>query len=118
MLTLRPIHAALIAAAMLAGCGQPAEKTGPTPAEIARAAPLSPTPAGPVFQAVGTVAVVEGSKITMDHEAVAGGLAAGRTVFRAYADALAEAPLAPGARVAFSYQMAGGEPFIIEMKGR
>ena len=117
-MTLRPIHAALIPAARVAGCGQPAKKTGPTPAEIARPAPLAPPPAGPVFQAAGTVAAVEGCKVTMDHEAVAGGLAAGRTIFRAYADALAEAPLAPGARVAFSYQLAAGEPFIIEMKGR
>lgn len=115
---IRPAYAVFAVALMLAACGQPAVKGEPSPAEQARDAPVSPVPAGPVLTGVGTVASVEGGKVTLDHEAIAGGFAAGRTEFRAYADALAEAPVTPGARVAFTYQMAGAEPFIIEMKGR
>jgi hypothetical protein len=82
----------------LAGCGQrPARE-----ATAARQAVAPPT--GPVLSGVGVVAGVEGRTVTLDHEAVPGGFAAGRNVFVADAAVLAEAPLQPGSRVAFSYQ--------------
>jgi hypothetical protein len=87
----------------LAGCGQkPAgEAAAPKPAAAKSMVPL---PTGPVLSGVGTLAGVEGKTVTLDHEAVPGGLAAGRHAFLADAAVLAEAPLEPGARVAFSYQ--------------
>jgi hypothetical protein len=94
---------AVASALVLAGCGQkPAgEAAAPKPSAAKSAVPL---PTGPVLSGVGTVAAVEGKTVTLDHEAVQGGLAAGRHAFVADAAVLAEAPLEPGSRVAFSYQ--------------
>ena len=96
------ILAASALALALAGCGQkPAGEVAPKPTAAKSMVPL---PTGPVLAGVGTVAGVEGKTVTLDHEAVPGGLAAGRHAFIADATVLAEAPLEAGSRVAFSYQ--------------
>jgi hypothetical protein len=56
------------------------------------------------------IAAIDGQTLTLDHDGASGAkLVPGRTVFHAYADVLAEAPLTPGARVAFKFRDAGGE---------
>ena len=79
---------------------------------------VEPVPTGPVLSGVGTVASLEGRTMAIDHEAVEGGLPAGRHEFRAYATVLAEAPLEPGSRVAFSYQAAEPMPVLTELSAR
>ncbi|WP_255367584.1 copper-binding protein [Caulobacter sp. UNC279MFTsu5.1] len=65
------------------------------------------------------IAVLEGQTVTLDHEgASAAKLAAGRTAFQAYGDILAEAPLTPGARVAFRFHKAGDAWELTELKAR
>ena len=79
---------------------------------------VAPVPPGPVLSGVGTIASLEGRVMVIDHEAVEGGLPAGRHEFRAYATVLAESPLEPGARVAFSYQAAAPLPVLTEVSAR
>ena len=65
-------------------------------------------PAGPDSDSIGVLAAVNGQMITLDHEGASTvKLTAGRTVFQAYGDVLAEAPLTPGARVAFKFHKIG-----------
>jgi hypothetical protein len=47
-----------------------------------------------------------------------GGLAPGRTAFQAYGDILAEAPITPGARVAFKFHKVGDAWELTELKAR
>jgi hypothetical protein len=99
----------------LAACGeQPKSEAPDKPAALA--APVLPT--GPVLSGVGVLSTIEGSVATIDHEAVAGGLPAGRNAFKADAAVLAEAPLEPGSRVAFSYQDWKPRPLLTELKAR
>jgi hypothetical protein len=101
----------------LAACGEKSKQgaagTGGPAAATARALPT-----GPSLTGVGVVASVDGTAVTLDHEAVEGGLAAGRDVFTADAAVFAEAPLEPGARVAFSYQDWTPRPLLTELKAR
>jgi hypothetical protein len=96
---------AIFLAGALAACGpgKPANTASEVPAAAAK-----PLPTGPEYDSIGVIAVLDGQLVTLDHEgASAAGLAAGRTAFQAYGDILAEAPLAPGARVAFKFHKVG-----------
>lgn len=73
-------------------------------------------PSGPVLSGTGSLSSVDGRTAVIDHAAIPGGLPAGRNEFRAYAVVLAEAPLEPGAQIAFSYQMAGETPVLTELR--
>ncbi|WP_246263294.1 copper-binding protein [Caulobacter soli] len=65
------------------------------------------------------IAALNGQAVTLDHEgASAAKLAAGRTVFQGYGDILAEAPLTPGARVAFKFHKVGDAWDLVELKAR
>ena len=108
--------AVLLAAAALAGCGPGA----PQAKHAGGAATLAPepSPAGPTMSGVGVVAASDLKTVVIDHETVEGGLAAGRTTFRAYADVVADAPLEPGSRIAFSYRDWKPAPVLVELKAR
>jgi hypothetical protein len=73
---------------------------------------------GPVLSGVGVISTIEGAVATIDHDAVEGGLPAGRHAFTADAAVLAEAPLEPGARIAFSYQDWTPRPLLTDLKAR
>jgi hypothetical protein len=96
---------------LLAACG-PSEPAKPT-AKSGLALPTGPTLAG-----VGVIAGLQGRTLTLDHEAVDGGLPAGRHAFIADAAVLAEAPLESGSRVAFTYQDWTPQPLLTEVKPR
>jgi hypothetical protein len=100
---------------VLAGCGPQRDAHAPSSAMAKAAEPVANTP---VLSGVGTVASVDGQMVTLDHDAVAGGLPAGRTVFRGYGDVLAEAPIEPSSRVAFKYQAWKPRPVLVEMTSR
>jgi len=107
---------AIVLLGMLAACGpgKPA-KTG----SEAPVASLSPLPASPEYDSIGVIAALEGQTVTLDHEgASAAKLAAGRTAFQAYGDILAEAPLTPGARVAFKFHKTAAGYDLSELKAR
>lgn len=99
------IISAISIACVLAACGP--GKTMKT-AQDAKNTPKATLPAGPEYDSIGVVAALNGQMITLDHEgASAVKLTAGRADFQAYADILAEAPLTPGARVAFKFRKVG-----------
>lgn len=106
----------LILVGALAACGPgKSEKASPDAPSTAAAAPS----AAPEHDSAGVIAAVDGQSVTLDHEgASAAGLAAGRTAFQAYGDVLAEAPLAPGARVTFKFRKAGDAYELAELKAR
>ena len=82
------------------------------------AAPVA-LPTGPEYDSIGVIAVLDGQKVTLDHEgASAAKLAPGRTAFEAYGDILAEAPLTAGARVAFKFHKVGDTWELTELKVR
>jgi len=110
------LFAALASTLALAACGQSSEPAGA--AGSTGASEVEPVPTGPELSGVGTLSSVDGRVAVIDHEAVEGGLAEGRTEFRAYATVLAEAPLEPGARVAFKYQAAEPMPVLTELSAR
>jgi hypothetical protein len=111
--------AAVLLALTLAACGPGPAKEGEASKPKASAAKSARAlPTGPVLTGVGAVISLEGSRMVLDHEAVPGGLAAGRTTFQADAAVIAEAPIEPGARVAFSYQDWTPEPLLVELKKR
>src|SRR4051812_1465096 len=105
-----------VLAGALAACGpgKPAKTTSdPSPA-----APAS-LPTSPEYDSMGVIALLDGQVVTLDHEgASAAKLAAGRTVFQAYGDILAEAPLTPGARVAFKFHKVGDVWTLSDLKAR
>lgn len=104
----------LVGALAACGPGKPAK----TASEASATAPAA-LPAGPEYDSTGVIALVDGQAVTLDHEgASAAPLAAGRTVFQAYGDILAEAPLTPGARVAFKFRKAGDAWELTELKPR
>ena len=111
------LAAALVSTLALAACGQSTETKTDAPAAVG-GGDVEPVPTGPVLSGVGTVASLDGRTMAIDHEAVEGGLPAGRHEFRAYATVLAEAPLEPGSRVAFSYQAAEPMPVLTEVTAR
>ncbi|MDP3174915.1 MAG: copper-binding protein [Phenylobacterium sp.] len=112
---MRTLVLSLAATLLLAACGAEPSKDAPK-APSAKAA--DPAPTGPVLSGVGTVAEVSLRTLVIDHEAVEGGLPAGRNTFRLYGDVAAQAPLEPGARVAFNYQDWKPEPVLTEVKAR
>jgi hypothetical protein len=100
----------------LSACGPKTDPGAEPPKPKAKSGVALPT--GPVLSGVGVIAGLEGTVLTLDHEAVEGGRPAGRDVFAADAAVLAEAPLAPGTRVAFSYQDWTPRPLLTELKSR
>ena len=100
----------------LAACGP--GKSAKTASERLATAP-APISTGPEYDSIGVIAALEGQQVTLDHEgASTAKLAAGRTVFQAYGDILAEAPITPGARVAFKVHKAGDIWELTELKAR
>jgi hypothetical protein len=102
---------------LLAACG-PSKPAEPGKAAKATAPSGAVLPTGPLLSGVGVVASVERKIVTLDHEAVEGGLPAGRHAFIADAAVAAEAPLEPGSRVAFTYQDWTPTPLLVELKAR
>ena len=101
---------------VLAACG-PGKPTK-TASEAPAAAPVA-VPTGPEYDSIGVIAVLQGQKVTLDHEGASGaGLAPGRTEFQAYGDILAEAPLTPGGRVAFKFHKVGDVWTLTDLKAR
>ena len=91
---------------------------GPGPDKINKVETLPPL-TGATFATTGSISSVTLDSATIDHEAVPeAGLAAGRTTFRAYADVMASAPEAPGARVALSFRKQGDRWALTELKAR
>lgn len=104
----------LLGALAACGPGKPAKTASEAPA-----AASATLPAGPEYDSTGVIAGLDGQAVTLDHEgASAARLAAGRTVFQAYGDILAEAPLTPGARVAFRFHKVGEAWELTELKPR
>jgi hypothetical protein len=102
--------AAVVALCLLAAA------CGPGPDKINKVETLPPL-SGPVFATTGSISSVTLESATIDHQAVPeAGLAAGRTTFRSYADVMASAPEAPGARVALSFQKQGDKWALTELK--
>ena len=111
----RTISAIILVGALTAcGPGKPAKPVS----EASSAAPAA-LPAGPQYDSIGVIALLDGQRVTLDHEgASAAKLAAGRTAFQAYGDILAEAPLTPGARVAFKFHKVGDVWTLSDLKAR
>jgi hypothetical protein len=109
------ILAAVVATQLVAcGPGKPAK----TASEATSAAPAA-LPVGPEYDSIGVIALLDGQAVTLDHEgASAAKLAPGRTAFQAYGDILAEAPVTPGARVAFKFHKVGDVWELTELKAR
>jgi hypothetical protein len=104
----------LVSALAACGPGKPAKTASEAPAAVPAA-----LPAGPEYDSIGVIAVIEGQAVTLDHEgASAAQLTPGRTAFQAYGDILAEAPIAPGARVAFKFHKVGDAWELTELKAR
>ena len=109
--------AVLALMASLAACG-PSKPGEPAKAAKHTAPSGAVLPTGPLLTGVGVVAGVDRKIVTLDHEAVAGGLPAGRHAFFADAAVAAEAPLEAGSRVAFTYQDWAPTPLLVELKAR
>lgn len=110
------IISAILTTVALTACGpgKPSKTASTAPA----AAP-APLLVGPEYDSIGVIAVLGGQTVTLDHEgASAAKLAAGRTAFQAYGDILAEAPLAPGSRIAFKFHKVGDAWELTELKAR
>lgn len=100
----------------LAACGPGKPANTDQKASSSVTAPLV---TGPEYDSIGVIATLDGQLVTLDHEgASAAKLAAGRTGFQTYADVLAEAPLAPGARVGFKFHKVGDVWTLTELKAR
>ena len=107
---------ALILASAVTACGPGPSSKAPKSAPEAAPATL---PASPEYDSTGVVAAVDGQTLTLDHDGASGAkLVPGRTVFHAGADVLAEAPLTPGARVAFKFRDIGGEHQLTALTAR
>lgn len=104
------------AALILTACGPgPQGGAGGKPASAA----VQSTADLPQYDSAGVIAVVADRTLTIDHEgASAAGVPAGRNAFLAHADILAEAPLAPGARVTFKFRKAPDGLELSELKIR
>jgi Cu/Ag efflux protein CusF len=112
---IKTISALMLAGALVAcGPGKPAKTASEAPMAAAE-----PVPVGPEYDSIGVIAILEGQKVTLDHEgASAAKLPAGRTTFQAYGDVLALAPVTPGARVAFKFHKVGDVWELTELKAR
>lgn len=110
------IISVLLATTMLSACGpgKPAK-----PASQAQSTAQAALPTGPEYDSIGVIALLDGQRVTLDHEgASVAQLAPGRTAFQAYGDILAEAPLEPGSRVAFKFHKVGDAWELTELKAR
>lgn len=104
------------AALILTACG-PGPLGGATAKSASSA--VQSTATLPQYDSAGVIAVAGERMLTIDHEgASAAGVPAGRNEFLAYADILAEAPLAPGTRVAFKFRKAPDGLELTELKIR
>lgn len=111
---MRIVPACVVLSLALTACGEkPKSEQAAPAAKVGRALPT-----GPILSGVGVVGAIEGATVTLDHEAVEGGLPAGRHFFTADAVVFAEAPLEPGSRVAFTYQDWTPHPLLTELKAR
>ncbi|MDG2529666.1 copper-binding protein [Caulobacter endophyticus] len=109
---------AFLAVFALAGCGPGDKGEGSKSPAVQPPPPIS---TAPQHETQGVISIVDGQVLTLDHDgASAAPLPAGRTVFQAYGDVLAEAPLEPGARVTFKFRkVAVGEGWeLTEMRAR
>ena len=105
---------ALAGALAACGPGKPAKTASGSPTAASASLPTSPE-----YDSIGVIALLDGQTVTLDHEGASGaGLAAGRTAFQAYGDSLAEAPLTPGARVAFKFHKVGDVWELTDLKAR
>ena len=110
------ILAVILGCGLLAACGPETQTKAPEKAPIAASLAV---PTGPEYDSTGVIATIDGQTLTLDHEgASAAQLVPGRTVFTAYADVLAQAPVTPGARVSFKFRKVGGGYELTELKGR
>jgi hypothetical protein len=101
---------------LVAACGPgPLSKTaGASPKTVSQASETLPE-----HDSTGVISAVNGLSLTIDHDgASSAGLAAGRNDFTGHGDVLANAPLTPGARVAFKFRKTGGVLELSELKGR
>lgn len=107
---------AIFALSVVAACGPgPQSSTVEKPAETA----AKPAETLPAYDSTGVISAVNGLTLTLDHDgASAAGVPAGRNEFQAYADVVAEAPLAPGARVAFKFRKTDTGLELVELKAR
>lgn len=115
---MRFAYAALVLCLALAACSEKPAEGGAAKSDRPAAKTGRALPTGPVLSGVGVVASVDGTVVTLDHEAVEGGLPAGRNAFTGDAVIFAEVPLEPGARVAFSYQAWTPRPLLTDLKAR
>lgn len=102
----------------LAACGPGKGSDASGSAATASAPPIS---TAPQHESQGVIAAVDGQVVTIDHDGASeAAVPAGRTVFQAYADVLAEAPVTPGARITFKFRkVAVGEGWeLTEMHAR
>ncbi|MBO9708971.1 MAG: copper-binding protein [Caulobacter sp.] len=107
---------AVVACGLVTACGPGANTKSSNQAE--KPAVLT-APTGPEYDSTGVVAAVDGQTLTLDHEgASAAQLAPGRTVFKTYADVLAEAPIKPGDRVALKFMKVGQGYQLTELRAR
>lgn len=101
---------------LVAACG-PGPLSAPPAKSPQTAAQASETL--PEHDSTGVISAVNGLRLTIDHDgASSAGLAAGRNDFTGHGDVLANAPLTPGARVAFKFRKTGGVLELSELKGR
>ena len=106
----------IFAALTLAACG-PGKQSSTV--EKARVEAVEPPKTSPEYDSMGVISSLEGRDLTLDHEGASGaGLPAGRDVFIAYADVLAEAPITPGSRVAFRFHRTDEGLELTALKGR
>jgi hypothetical protein len=86
----------------LAACGKASQEGRSIPG-VVEAVPS--TESLPAYDAQGVISSLDGQILTLDHDgASAVGLKPGRDRFKVYADVIAEAPIAPGARVKFQFK--------------
>lgn len=105
-----------VAFALASGCGP-----GPNTKSVSSApGAAQPTAASSSeFDSTGVISALEGMTITLDHEgASAANLPTGRDRFVVYADVLSEAPITPGARVAFRFHRTADGLELTELKAR
>ena len=86
----------------LTACGQASQTPRSNPGGVEA---VASTEALPAYDAQGVISSLDGQILTLDHDgASAAGLKPGRDRFKVYADVIAEAPIAPGARVKFQFK--------------
>ncbi len=106
----------IFAALTLAACGPGKQDT---PREQPRVEAVKPSGTLPNYDSVGVISSLNGQVLTLDHDgASAAALVPGRDDFIVHADLLAEAPITPGARVAFSFHRTSDGLELTALKAR